>query len=82
MTDMPTTFDLGDVRPVHDELVEMHESENLPDDACQDGALRIAANHARELAALAHASGTANAESISRFLEDHATSLDEQRRAL
>ncbi|WP_086779673.1 hypothetical protein [Streptomyces griseus] len=80
---MRRPFDFDAVRPVHEELVEMHESENLPDVACQDGALRIAANHARELAALARTgAATATAEAISRFLEDHAAELDEKRRAL
>ncbi|WP_228994746.1 hypothetical protein [Streptomyces sp. DH8] len=80
---MPNPIGFDAVRPVHEELVEMHESENLPDAACQDGALRIAANHARELAALARAgAATATAEAIAQFLEDHAAGLDEKRRAL
>ncbi|MFJ5890371.1 hypothetical protein [Streptomyces californicus] len=81
---MRNPIDFDAVRPVHEELVEMHESENLPADACQDGALRIAANHARELAAVARATvgATASAEATARFLEDHAAGLDEKRRAL
>ncbi|MFZ4266535.1 hypothetical protein [Streptomyces arboris] len=64
---------------VHQQLVEMHESENLPAGACEDGALDVAAQHARELAALARTTGAAGAEDIARFLEGHAAQLDQKR---
>ncbi|MFJ2206016.1 hypothetical protein [Streptomyces microflavus] len=67
---------------VHQQLVEMHESENLPAGACEDGALDVAAQHARELAALARTTGAASAEDIARFLEGHAAELDQKRTLL
>lgn len=67
---------------VHQQLVEMHESENLPARACEDGALDVAAQHARELAALARTTGAAGAEDIIRFLEGHAAELDQKRTLL
>ncbi|MER7135332.1 hypothetical protein ABT358_02165 [Streptomyces sp. NPDC000341] len=62
--------------PVHEELIDMHEYGGLSRDAAEDGAYRIRANHTRELAALARASGGVAAEDTARFLERHAAELD------
>ncbi|PSK57958.1 hypothetical protein B0E38_01803 [Streptomyces sp. 111WW2] len=66
---------------VHDELVDMHLDGGLDQQAAEDGAARICACYARELAAVARASGETTAEDIARFLEAHAAKLDRQRSA-
>jgi hypothetical protein len=61
---------------VHAELVDMQLDGGLDQAAAEDGAARIRARHARELAASAHASGDVEA---ARFLEAHAAELEAQR---
>lgn len=61
---------------VHRELVDMQLDGGLDERAAEAGASRIRAAHARELAASARASGTADAEGAARFLEAYAAELD------
>jgi hypothetical protein len=65
---------------VHAELVDMHMDGGLNQHAAEDGAARICARHARELAATARATGETAAEDIARFLEAHAAELDQRRK--
>ncbi|MEZ7005045.1 hypothetical protein [Streptomyces sp. AD55] len=64
---------------VRAELVDMHLDGGLDQQAAEDGASRLCALHARELAAAARASGMASAQETATFLDAYAAVLDGKR---